>query len=83
MKQLLETIKSVPTGIDAWMCKVDDLKLLRTNYIKTVKALKKIIRMNRMHAQDQYGDSEIAEGWACVAVAREALVIEIHKSEVE
>lgn len=36
-------------------------------------ALTKIIEMNRQHAQDQYGDANKAESWACVTVAREAL----------
>jgi len=36
-------------------------------------ALQKIIEMNLQHAQDQFGDAEKAEHWACVVVARAAL----------
>lgn len=38
------------------------------------EALKKIIEMNRQHAQDEFGDAEKAEDWACVVVARAALL---------
>src|SRR5438093_1399486 len=37
------------------------------------KALEKIIEMNRQQAEDQYGDREKAENWACVRIARQAL----------
>ncbi|KAA2211669.1 hypothetical protein [Teichococcus oryzae] len=36
-------------------------------------AAEKVIEMNRQHAQDQYGDANKAECWACVRVLREAL----------
>ena len=36
-------------------------------------ALLKIIEMNRQHAEDQYGDPDKAESWACIRVAREAM----------
>jgi hypothetical protein len=36
-------------------------------------ALRKIIEMNRQHAEDQYGDANKAESWACIVVARKAL----------
>lgn len=36
-------------------------------------ALQKIVDMNRQTAQDQYGDAEKAEGWACVTVSRAAI----------
>ena len=36
-------------------------------------ALKKIVEMNRQTAEDQYGDANKAEGWACVTTARAAI----------
>lgn len=33
-------------------------------------ALEKIIEMNRQQGEDQYGDPDQAERWACVKVAR-------------
>lgn len=36
-------------------------------------ALQQIIDMNRQHAEDQYGDAEKAEQWACVKAARAAM----------
>lgn len=38
-----------------------------------LKALEKIVEMNRQHAEDEYGDAEKAESWACVTVARKAI----------
>ena len=38
-----------------------------------LKALEKIVEMNRQHAEDEYGDAEKAESWSCVQVAREAI----------
>lgn len=37
------------------------------------EALEKLIEMNRQHAEDQYGDADKAESWACVRIAREAI----------
>ena len=34
-------------------------------------AAKKVIRMNRQHAKDQYGNPDIAESWACVKALRQ------------
>lgn len=36
-------------------------------------ALESIIKWNRDHARDQYGDAEKAESWACIKEARAAL----------
>lgn len=33
-------------------------------------AAKKVIKMNRQHAKDQYGDPDLAESWGCVKVLR-------------
>lgn len=38
-----------------------------------LKALQKIVEMNRQQALDQYGDLGKAESWACVKVARVAI----------
>jgi hypothetical protein len=38
-----------------------------------VVAAKKVIDMNLQHAEDQYGDRNKVESWACVVVLREAL----------
>lgn len=38
-----------------------------------LKALQKIVEMNRQHANDEYGDPEKAESWSCVQIAREAI----------
>ncbi len=35
-------------------------------------AAKKVIKMNRQHAKDQYGDPDLAESWGCVKVLRKA-----------
>lgn len=40
---------------------------------KYKSALLKVIEMNRQQAEEQYGDADKAEGWACVRVCREAL----------
>ena len=34
-------------------------------------AAKKVIKMNRQHAKDKHGNSDIAESWACVKVLRQ------------
>ena len=36
-------------------------------------ALEQIIQFNRDHANEQYGDANKCETWACVRVAREAM----------
>ena len=36
-------------------------------------ACRKVIKMNRQHAKDQFGDANIAESWSCVVVLRKAL----------
>jgi hypothetical protein len=38
-----------------------------------LKAAEKVIEMNLQKAQDQYGDRNKAESWACVRVLREAI----------
>ncbi|HHY6391030.1 TPA: hypothetical protein ACV5T4_000988 [Salmonella enterica] len=35
-------------------------------------AAKKVIKMNRQHAKDQYGDPNVAESWGCVKALRKA-----------
>lgn len=38
-----------------------------------LEAAEKVIEMNRQHSEDQYGDPEKAEGWACVVILRAAI----------
>lgn len=38
-----------------------------------LEAAEKVIEMNRQHAEDQYGNPEKAEGWACVVILRAAI----------
>jgi hypothetical protein len=38
-----------------------------------IEAASKVIEMNRQHAEDQYGDANKAESWACVRILREAI----------
>jgi hypothetical protein len=49
-----------------------DQKLISAS-LNMLKALEKIVEMNRQHAEDEYGDPEKAESWSCVKVAREAI----------
>ena len=46
---------------------------LRTDRDALLKALNKIIKMNRQTAKDKYGDPDRAELWSCVTVARAAI----------
>jgi hypothetical protein len=39
------------------------------------EAAEKVIEMNRQHANDQYGEADKAEAWACVQVLRAALAL--------
>jgi len=40
---------------------------------KLAAAAEEVIRLNRQHAQDQYGDADKAESWACVKILRAAI----------
>lgn len=50
-----------------------ELQAAREREGKLREALEKIIEMNRQHAEDQYGDANKAESWACIVVSRAAL----------
>lgn len=55
----------------------DGIGLIEVELVREVAmsaALEKIIEMNRQTAKEQYGDAEKAESWACVRIARAALV---------
>lgn len=41
--------------------------------LELILALEFIIAMNRQTAEDQYGDAEKAEKWACVTQSRSAI----------
>lgn len=41
--------------------------------LRLTQALQSIIKWNRDHAADQYGDAEKAESWACIVEARAAI----------
>ena len=59
--------------LDAWI-KCGDLRdATEQRNVTLGDALLKIIEMNRQHAEDQYGDPDKAESWACIRVAREAM----------
>jgi len=45
-------------------------------------ALEEIVAMNRQNALDKYGNSDKAEQWSCVLVARAALAIERRKDRI-
>ena len=38
-------------------------------------ALERIIDWNRQYAKDKHGDAEVAESWACIKEARDALKV--------
>lgn len=46
---------------------------LKAEIVIKDEALIKIIEMNRQNAEDEYGDADKAESWACVKVSRSAL----------
>jgi predicted metal-dependent hydrolase len=37
------------------------------------EACRRVIQMSRQHAEDQYGNAEKAESWACITTLRAAL----------
>lgn len=49
------------------------IKQCKDNERTYLDALEKIIEMNRQTALHKYGDSEKAESWGCVIVARESI----------
>lgn len=50
-----------------------ELRRLQDQNEEMLSALEKIIEMNRATAREQFGDSEQAERWACVTIARAAI----------
>lgn len=52
---------------------LEELRQSESGAAELREALEKIIKMNRQHASDQYGNPEKAETWACITVARAAL----------
>ena len=53
-------------AVDDYMAATKQIEQLRA-------AALRVIEFNRQQAEDQYGDREKAEAWACVKVLREAL----------
>lgn len=50
-----------------------ELRRLQDQRNELLESLEKIIEMNRATAREQFGDSEQAERWACVTIARTAI----------
>ena len=68
-----DTLRS-PACAEFYADKLEQQVAALTEQVERARnALVKIIDMNRMHANDQYGDADKAESWACVVVARAAL----------
>lgn len=53
-------------------CEVD--KWAASEIERLRAAAREVIEFNRQHANDQYGDADKAESWACVRTLRAALL---------
>lgn len=67
-----ETLETVNLFESAYAAEGREFELTRQR-VALLEALEKIIEMNRTTANDKFGDSEQAERWACVIVARAAI----------
>lgn len=71
---ILPVFNKDTTAIDGTTicCSPQDAALI-TAAPDLLDAAEKVIQMNRQHAEDQYGDANKAESWACVVVLRAAI----------
>lgn len=72
--QEIETLRAENAGLQTGYKAYEQVNAeLRAENERLRDGMVKIIEMNRMHAECQYGDPEKAEAWSCVTVARAAM----------